>query len=144
MDYNGKHSDDRVTRWLLLALAAAGLLPPGLATAAQELSDELSGVPYKIVYETWQDNNWELFLISADGFDVVNLTQSPDANELYPHVSPDGTKICFVSDEGTGADKVRNVYYMNLDGTGRTLIAQNARQPCWRPDSTAKSGVVSM
>ena len=26
---------------------------------------------------------------------------------------------------------------MNLDGTGRTKVAANARQPCWSPDGTA-------
>ena len=30
--------------------------------------------------------------------------------------------------------EVRNVYYMNIDGTGRTKVADNARQPCWGPD----------
>ena len=25
--------------------------------------------------------------------------------------------------------------YMNLDGTGRVKVADNARQPCWSPDS---------
>ena len=123
------------TRWLLLAQVIVGLLP--VSISAEELADELSGVPYKIVFETWRDNNWELCMTRADGSDVNNLTQTPDLNELYPHVSPDGTKVCFVSDEGAGAAKVRNVYFMNLDGTNRTLVARNARQPCWKADSTA-------
>jgi Tol biopolymer transport system component len=56
---------------------------------------------------------------------------------MYPHVSPDGTRVCFVVEQGKGAAKSRNVYYMNLDGSGRTLVARNARQPCWGPDGTA-------
>jgi len=105
--------------------------------AAAELPDELKAVAGRVVFETWQEDNWELIAANADGSRRTNLTQTDDVNELYPHVSPDGRKICFVCDEGKGASMIRNVYYMNLDGTGRTLVATNARQPCWRADSQA-------
>ena len=118
--------------------AAAMLLCISISpAAAAELPDELKTVGDRIVYETWQGNNWELLAAGADGSRRTNLTKTPDENELYPHVSPDGRKICFVCDEGQGASMIRNVYYMNLDGTGRTLVATNARQPCWRADSRA-------
>jgi len=100
---------------------------------------DLATVPFKIVYETLRETdgkeNWELYLINADGSGPINLTNTPDVNELYPHASPDGTKVCFVADEGSGREKMRNVYYMKLDGTGRVKVADNARQPCWSPDS---------
>jgi len=106
-----------------------------------------AAIPFKIVYETLRETdgkeNWELYLINADGSDPVNLTKTPDVDEMYPHASPDGTKICFVADETITDEsmrqdygrKIRNVYYMNLDGTGRVKVADNARQPCWSPDS---------
>ena len=100
---------------------------------------DLKAVPFKIVYETLRETagkeNWELCLVNADGSDPTNLTQTADVDEMYPHASPDGTKVCFVADEGTGRNKVRNVYYMNVDGSGRVKVADNARQPCWGPDS---------
>lgn len=93
----------------------------------------------KIVHETFHrtngKENWELHIINADGSGAVNLTRTPDSDEMYPHASPDGTKICFVADETVGDQKVRNVYYMNVAGTGRVKVADNARQPCWGPDS---------
>jgi Tol biopolymer transport system component len=99
----------------------------------------LEEIPFKIVYETYRKtngrDNWELFLINSDGSNPVNLTGTPDVDELYPHASPDGKKICFVTDEGAGRSKVRNVYYINIDGSGRVKVADNARQPCWGPDS---------
>lgn len=105
-------------------------------SARKEL--DLSDIPYKIIFETYRRTedlfNWELFQINADGSNPINLTQTPNLDEMYPHVSPDGTKICFVVDEGTGRRKVRNVYYMNIDGTERLKVATNARQPCWSPD----------
>lgn len=100
---------------------------------------DLASIPFRIVYETFREtdgtDNWELCLVCADGSNPVNLTRTPDVDEMYPHASPDGTKVCFVADEGTGPDRIRNVYYMNLDGTGRVKVAENARQPCWSPDS---------
>lgn len=99
---------------------------------------DLAQVPYKILFETYRETdgklNWELFRMNADGSDQANLTQTPDLDEMYPHASPDGTKISFVVDEGSRRDKVRSVYYMNIDGTGRVKVADNARQPCWSPD----------
>ncbi len=100
---------------------------------------DLASIPFEIVYETLRETdgkgNWELCLVRADGSNPVNLTQTPDVDEMYPHASPDGTKVCFVADEGAGRDRIRSVYYMNLDGTGRVKVAENARQPCWSPDS---------
>lgn len=99
----------------------------------------LKKIPFKIVYETYRPTegkyNCELFMVNADGSNPVNLTRTPDVDEMYPHVSPDGTKICFVADESTRRGKVRNIYYMDIDGSNRIKIASNARQPCWAPDS---------
>ena len=124
-------------RAILLGLFLVGpatALPAG--EAAAELSGELKAVPHKIVYETWQDDNWELLMVNADGSGQVNLTKTPNIHELYPHVSPDGRKIVFSVDEGEGEAKVRNVYVMNMDGTGRKLVARNARQACWNAEGS--------
>jgi len=126
---------------LFAALGLLSALTPAASTsgraAAADLADELKAVPYKIVYETWQNDNWELFMVNADGSNPVNLTRTPKVNELYPHVSPDGTKVAFSVDEGEGDATVRSIWYMNLDGTGRTLVAKYARDGCWKGDSTA-------
>lgn len=100
---------------------------------------KLEDIPFKIVYETYRLTegamNWELFMMNADGSGKVNLTNTPELDEMYAHVSPDGSKISFVVDEGTARRKVRSVYYMNIDGSGRVKVARNARQPCWSADS---------
>jgi len=114
---------------------AAGGPPPG-PWPGTEL--KLQEIPYRIVYETYRKtnstDNWELYIVNADGSNPVNLTNTADVNEMYPHASPDGSKICFVADELAGSEKIRNVYYMNIDGTGRKKVAENARQPCWSHD----------
>ena len=119
--------------WLSLFAVNKGVC--GSKTPSEE---KLKGIPFKIVYETYRKTdgreNWELYLVNADGSNPVNLTNTADVDEMYPHASPDGTKICFVADEGTGSRRTRNVYYMNINGTGRVKVADNARQPCWGPD----------
>lgn len=111
---------------------------PVSAPLARDAMD-LKQIPYKIVHETYRETggkrNWELFIMNADGSEPVNLTNTPDVDEMYPHVSPDGTKICFVTDEGRGRKRTRNVYYMNLDGSDRVHVAANGREPCWSFDS---------
>jgi len=102
-----------------------------------EPQSNLKQIKHKIVYETYRENNWELYIVNADGSNPINLTRTPNVNELYPHVSPDGKRICFVADEGEGESKVRNVYYMSIRGTKRIKVAENARDPCWSPDGTA-------
>jgi len=111
--------------------------PEAMPAKRAKLLAELKRVPHKIAYESYRGTNWELFVINADGSNPVNLTRTPKVDELYPHASPDGSRICFAADEGKGRSKVRSVYYMNADGSGRTLVAENARHPCWGPGGRA-------
>lgn len=103
---------------------------------------DLEAIPYRIVYESLRDtggeSNWEILMVDADGRNMRNLTNTPAIDEHYPHASPDGTKILFVAIEGEGrSNRSRNVYVMNLDGTGKRRIAENAYQPNWVGDGSA-------
>jgi TolB protein len=129
----------RLYRLLLVPafLAAVVLVPYAGADDKGDdatLLAELKHYHHKIVFETNRDGNWELYLVNADGSNPVNLTRTPDIDELYPKASPYGTKICFLADEGKGTGKRRNLYYMSVDGGERIKIADNAREPCWSAD----------
>jgi Tol biopolymer transport system component len=80
------------------------------------------------------DGHSDIFVMNADGSNPVNITKTPDQSEHYPQVSPDGKRICFVSDKGEGRDTIRSVYVMNIDGSHRRKIADYAREPFWSPD----------
>ena len=60
----------------------------------------LKQTPFKIVYETLRTTNgkenWELYLVNADGSDPVNLTNTPDVDEMYSHASPSRAPCCDV------------------------------------------------
>jgi Tol biopolymer transport system component len=124
-------------RLLVFAAIAAATCAAEPPAKPLQLLSEVKTFPCRVVYESFRDGNWELYSARADGSDAVNLTRTADVHELYPHVSPDGTKICFVADRGEGETRVRSLYYMNTDGTGRTLVGAHMRQPCWSPDGKA-------
>ena len=118
------------------SLAALAGSARAATPAEQKLLTELKNYPYRIVHESYRDNHWALVVRNADGSNPVILTR-PGDNENYPHVSPDGKKIYFEFEEGKGKAKRRNVYFMNMDGSGRTRVAEAGRDACWTPDGKA-------
>jgi Tol biopolymer transport system component len=98
------------------------------------LAQRLKALPFKIAYECYTNDNWEIFASNPDGSNPVNLTQTPTVHEHYPQVSPDGTKICFSVDTGEGRDTVRSLWVMDADGQNRKKLLDSAREPFWSPD----------
>jgi len=123
---------------MLLAgnMAVCSAAEPNFQLDAQaDVQARLKANPHKILFEAYENDNWDICVINADGSGRRNLTNTPDAHEMYPQASPDGSKIAFLVDEQKGRDTLRSVYYMNADGSDRTLVAEKARQPCWGPKS---------
>ena len=119
-----------------LAIAPLALLLTANSALAADtlLRDQLKISPFKIAYECYVDDNWEIFIRNADGSNAVNVTRTPAEHEHYPQVSHDGTMICFSVDAGEGRDAVRSLYLMDIDGRNRKKLVDNAREPFWRPD----------
>jgi dipeptidyl aminopeptidase/acylaminoacyl peptidase len=126
----------RTSLFALVGMFAGVLSLAQLAAAAdaEPLRDQLKALPYKIACESYVNSNWDIFVMSADGSNPVNLTKTPDLNEHYPQISPDGTRMCFVADKGEGREAVRSLYIMDIDGSNRKKIADYAREPFWSPD----------
>jgi Tol biopolymer transport system component len=121
--------------WGVTVLAGLALLAPGVRADDQpSLRDRLKATPFKIAFEAYADGNSDIFVMNADGSNKVNLTHSPNQQEHYPQLSPDGSKIAFTVDVGEGRDAVRSLWMMNVDGSGQKKIADQAREPFWRPD----------
>ena len=129
-------------RFALVLAVCALLLPtaysaetasPGASSGRPPLRDQLKS--YKIAYESYVEDNWEIFVANADGSNPVNLTQTARVHEHYPQVSPDGTRICYSVDEGEGREAVRSLWIMDTDGGHRRKLVESAREPFWSPDS---------
>src|SRR5579859_4487873 len=90
-----------------LALVISTLLV-ARSQAQSDFQKELKDSGFKIAYESYVDNNWEIFVMNADGSHPQNLTRTPDLHEHYPQISPDGRRICFSVDQGEGREAVRS------------------------------------
>ena len=89
---------------------------------------------YQILFETYRENNFEIYSMDPDGTNLKNLTRTSNQHEFFPKASPEGTKICFMGYEGEGDERKRSLFLMNPDGSGRKRIVENGRWPCWSPD----------
>src|SRR5258708_3765976 len=115
--------------WAMMICVATSRSP-----AQAPIQEQLKGSSFKIAHECYVDDNWEIFVMNADGSQPVNLTHTPKEHEHYPQVSPDGSRICFSIDQGEGRDAVRSLYVMDIDGRHRKKLVDHAREPFWRPD----------
>jgi len=104
------------------------------ASAEQNNTIDLKSVKYRLLYESYQNGNWDIFIINADGSGRKNITNTKNIHELYPKVSPDGKRFAFSIDTGEGRERKRDLYMMNLDGSGKKLLAEHGREHCWSPD----------
>jgi Tol biopolymer transport system component len=75
----------------------------------------------------------DLFVVRADGSEVINLTDHPAA-ESGPSWSPDSTRLAFTSDR----DGNEEIYVVDVDGSGLTRLTENPARDgaaAWSPDS---------
>lgn len=78
------------------------------------------------------DNSPEIMLTDTTTGDRVRLTTN-DAVDTHPTISPDGTRVAFDS----GQSGSRDVWVMNVDGTGATNLTPGPGTelyPAWSPD----------
>jgi len=68
-----------------------------------------------IIYSSDETGNDEIYIMNADGTNPQQLTDRPTSNNLFPSVSPDGTRIVFSSQIPDGGEG--NIWIMNIDGS---------------------------
>ena len=107
--------EDRSKVWNPHAMIAASLRNPALwvvlaATLSSPASD-LGG--HKLLVTSVRTGDTEVFVADPATGDMVNVSRSPKSEDRYPCWSPDGKRICFMSDrEGT-----TNLWVANADGS---------------------------
>ena len=83
-----------------------------------------ASVKEKIVYSTFDSqlpyDDGEIFIMNADGSNVIQLTNNPGA-DYHPQISPNGDKITFARNlEPEGFDT--HIFIMNIDGTAQKQL----------------------
>ncbi len=83
----------------------------------------------RLVWMSWHDGDWDLWVMNADGSNPRDLTATQH-DEGYPSWSPDGRYIAYNSN----ADGDYEIYVMDSDGTHRRRITVSPGQdqaPVW-------------
>ena len=92
----------------------------------------------RIVYESNVTDNWEIYVMNADGTDQHQITNNP-AFDQYAAWSPDGTTIAFGSNRDGHRGYESAVYLMNSDGSNVrrvTWLESMDAVPSFSPDGT--------
>lgn len=92
----------------------------------------------RIAFNSSRNGDMELYVMKADGSEVIQLTDNPNGRSVWPSWSPDGEKIAFGS-RGRAGGEDDDIYVLDL-GTGEvTLLTPNDnggadQVPRWSPD----------
>jgi Tol biopolymer transport system component len=126
------------------------LLPASLPPNQSAYGGTFPGPNGQIAFVSDRDNpegaefdQLEIYVMNADGSRQTRLTDN-EVHDRYPDWSPDGTKIAFARDNGTGFNEI---YVMNADGSRQTRLTESVAndtsfshsgdfEPTWSPDGT--------
>jgi len=90
----------------------------------------------KIYFSSNKDGYYEIYRADYNGANVTKLTNHM-AYSINPSVSPDGSKIAYVSGSSSQNFDDREIYVMNSDGTGVLRLTNNSvsnYSPSFSPD----------
>jgi len=93
----------------------------------------------KIVFGRFDTHDYEIFVMNADGSNVIQLTDN-DVNDYQPAWSPDGLKIAYSSNEtDSNGNEDWDIWLMDADGLNKQILTDNDvndYSPDWSPDGT--------
>jgi Tol biopolymer transport system component len=129
--------------WTAYSVDLAGSPPavlPGLPEHATDLAWAPDGSWIAFVYyEDPTQQIKDIYLIRPDGSGMINLTNTPGADEYLPAWSPDSRQIAFSKRERGDSVGRSDIFIMNADGSGITRVTTDPADefdPAWSPDGT--------
>ena len=101
-----------------------------LANGFDERTPTWSPDGTKLTFSSNMTGDYEVWVIDADGSGLTQLTFNP-GEDSTPAFSPDGTTIAFTRQAGP-----RQIWTMNPDGSGQSLVTSPGDDPDWAPDGS--------
>ena len=133
------YSSDRAGGYTLWRVPFEGGTPQFVAGGAARLKHPVASRDgRRIAYENWA---YEINIASASSNATTAVTRTSDLWNYFPQVSPDGTRLAYVSTQSGSQE----VWLANRDGSqARQLTTFNAslRAPRWSPDGRRIAVVV--
>ena len=132
---------DGVFHFDIWVMAADGGNPRNLTNhPAREWTPAWSPDGLRIAFTSNRNRDWEfeahpneeVYIVNADGTNLINLTNHP-ARDSSPDWSSDGKRIAFSSDRDGNSE----IYVMNADGTNPINLTNHPAGdggPAWSPD----------
>jgi Tol biopolymer transport system component len=126
----------------VLTVVCVGVLATGVSPALGAFPGENG----RIVFDSERDGgDTDVWTMSPDGSNPVNLTANSTASDQRPSWRADGQKIVFMSDRETPSNPTPpgfpgpdfEIFVMNADGSNPTQITVNDRDdevPAWSPN----------
>lgn len=90
-------------------------------------TEPTSTEPGKILFSKGTNVDRDIFMINPDGTGLTPIIQWVGSVERTPHVSPDGTKLAFISNK-TGADQI---WVANIDGSNSYRVTHATLGENW-------------
>lgn len=96
-----------------------GLSPAEQLTFDKGYTPSLSPDGTKIVFASWRDTSYDIYIMNVDGSDVVQLTSDTIRHESSPGFTKKADKIIFedLVERGTNDELFGRIGIMNIDGT---------------------------
>lgn len=117
------------------ASATALITQEPVPTATLQPTEAPPPLPCMIAFDSDRDGNREIYIMSPDGKDPVNLTNNP-ADDRDPSWSADGNWIAFVSNRENEGEGGQFIYVMDADGNNVHQISTETGSefPDWSHD----------
>ena len=103
---------------------------PSAARRAHAGGIDLSKLPGRIAFSAGPPHGEDVYVIDADGTDLVQVTSDPAA-DFDPTWSPDGTRIAFRHQPGD--DLTTDIHVIAVDGSGERDLTPGDGVPDWGP-----------
>jgi TolB protein len=103
---------------------------------AQEFGARLTDDASLVVFSSDRTGNPEVYSMRTDGSGLHQITDDPVTNDLWPDVSPDGSKVVWVRQQPGGAG-TEELWVADIDGSNARQITSNTwldTDPAFSPD----------